>query len=200
MIYGLAFRAWDDARMVAYTVHEKPEPAIDRIDRAEELVFIKEGFVWSAAFFAPFWMVANGMWLTFCAYLAAVVGLSYGLTFLGFGEQEITFAILALHVLVGFEAVTLKRWTLEQYGWDTIGTVTGRNISECERRFFDEWLPSQPVLRPGDGSGLPQNSASTPSAPNDGAASPVTRSQPVVPGKTETVKRGWSWPTRGQKA
>ena len=30
--------------MRTYTVHEQPNPPADRIDRAEKLVFIKDGF------------------------------------------------------------------------------------------------------------------------------------------------------------
>jgi hypothetical protein len=31
--------------------------------------------------------------------------------------------------------------------------VTGRNAFECERRFFDNWLPKQPILASGTQSG-----------------------------------------------
>jgi hypothetical protein len=27
-----------------------------------------------------------------------------------------------------------------------LGSVSGRNAEDCERRFFDMWLPTQPVL------------------------------------------------------
>ena len=27
-----------------------------------------------------------------------------------------------------------------------LGSVSGRTVDECERRFFDGWLPSQPIL------------------------------------------------------
>ena len=29
--------------MAAFTVHEPPSPAIDRVDRADELVFVRDG-------------------------------------------------------------------------------------------------------------------------------------------------------------
>jgi hypothetical protein len=29
-----------------------------------------------------------------------------------------------------------------------LGSVTGRNAAECERRFFETWLPSQPIIAP----------------------------------------------------
>ena len=29
-----------------------------------------------------------------------------------------------------------------------LGAVSGRTVDECERRFFDGWLSSQPILKP----------------------------------------------------
>ena len=46
--------------MLTFTVHEPPNPPADRIDRAESLVFIKDGFSWIAALFAPLWLLATG--------------------------------------------------------------------------------------------------------------------------------------------
>ena len=51
---------------------------------------------------------------------------------------------LALSLLIGFEAGTLRRWSLDRRGWSTLGAVSGRNAEDCERRFFDMWLPTQP--------------------------------------------------------
>jgi hypothetical protein len=61
-------------------------------------------------------------------------------------------AVLALNLLIGFEADTLRRWTLARRGWRTLGAVSGKTAAECERRFFDAWLPSQPIIAPGAGA------------------------------------------------
>ncbi len=200
MIFGLAFRAWDNSRMVAYTVHEQPNPPMDRIDRAEGLVFVKDGFVWSAAVLAPIWMVSNALWLPFLGYVASVVILSSVLSLLGLGEPIVVLAFLALHVLIGFEADTLKRWTLEQSGWDNVGMVSGSNLQECERHFFDSWLKSQPVLRTGAAAPLPGDAPSVgePSSASvfDTAMTTKASSKSLKP----TSKRSWSWMFGGQKA
>ena len=39
--------------MLTFTVHEPPNPPADRIERADKLVFVKDGFSWMAALFAP---------------------------------------------------------------------------------------------------------------------------------------------------
>ena len=51
-----------------------------------------------------------------------------------------------INIYLGFEVSTLKRWMLEQTGWQTLGVVNGNSIAECERRFFESWLPAQPII------------------------------------------------------
>lgn len=134
--------------MHVYTVHEPPEGPTDRFDRAESFVFVKDGFnVW-AAVFTPLWLLANRMWLVLIAYAATIGGLKFGLDALGMPSQPVGMMTSALHLLIGLEADTLRRWTLDRAGWRMLGSVTGRNIDECERRFFDAWLPEQRIVRP----------------------------------------------------
>jgi hypothetical protein len=45
---------------------------------------------------------------------------------------------------LGLEASTLERTWLSYRGWTELGTVAGRNLPECERRFFDSWLSALP--------------------------------------------------------
>jgi len=145
--------------MRTYTIHECPDPAADRVDRAEGLVFVKDGFSWAAALFAPIWLVVHRLWWPLLGYV--VVGGAFQLVqlTLAFDKRWLGLAILALHLLIGLEADTLRRWSLERRGWRTVGTVSGKTAAECERRFFDAWLPAQPILaattqsRPSGGGG-----------------------------------------------
>ena len=133
--------------MITYTVHEPPEAPADRLDRAESLAFIKEGFSIWAAVFTPFWMLANKLWLALAFYLSALTLLQVGFWALGFGQRPIAYAMAALHLIIGYEADTLRRWTLDRQGWRMLGSVNGRNSEDCERRFFEQWLPGQPYIR-----------------------------------------------------
>jgi hypothetical protein len=131
--------------VAVYAVYEPPEPRADRLDRAESLAFVKEGFSWPAALFAPLWLLVKRLWVAFVAYVVAVSALGFGLAALD-TEHWTGFALIAVHVLIGFEADTLRRRKLERRGWRLVGTVTGPNLVDCERRFFEDWLPRQPVL------------------------------------------------------
>jgi len=139
--------------VITYTVHEGPEPAADRLDRAEALAFVKDGFsIWAAAF-TPLWMLANKLWLALVFYLSALGLVEAAFWALGIGQQPAAILMSAVHLLVGFEASSIKRWTLARHGWSMIGSVNGRNAEDCERRFFEGWLPGIPVIRPSALSG-----------------------------------------------
>lgn len=143
--------------MLTFTVHEPPKPAADRVDRAESLVFIKDGFSWIAALFAPLWMLVHRLWWPLLGYLVLSGAFELLRFATGADQRLIGLATFALNVLVGFEADTLRRWTLERRGWRMLGTVTGRTMLECERRFLDTWLPTQPLL---DRGSVPPDAAS----------------------------------------
>jgi len=132
--------------MQAYTVYEAPDHAGDRIDRGENLVFVKDGFSWGAFLFAPIWMLIHRLWWPLLGYIVVVVALQ--LLGLAVGRDQAWMPLLALgiNLVVGFEANSLRRWTLERKGWSMIGATTGRTLAECERAFFDNWLPAQPMI------------------------------------------------------
>ena len=78
----------------------------------------------------------------------AIVALRLAQKYGGLSENTVGLMTFGLNLLIGFEADTLRRWALDRKGWHMLGSVSGRTVDECERRFFDGWLPSQPILRP----------------------------------------------------
>ena len=180
--------------MITCTVHEPPGPAADRLDRAESLVLVRDGFSWSAALFTPFWALAHRLWLVLLAYLGVLVVAEFGLRAVGLnGTGAATAVMVALHILVGLEASSLRRWTLTRRGYAMLASVNGRNLEDCERRFFDAWLPSVPVIRP---AGLGPSAGSGPGggggASGGGAqtAVPVARPTPISE-RPAGASRGW---------
>jgi hypothetical protein len=138
-----------DTDVPTFTVHEPPNPPADRIDRAEVLVFVRDGFSWTAALLAPLWLLARRLWWPLLGYvlIACMIGLvGKGLRL---GPSWIALGVLALHLLTGLEADALLRLSFDRRGWSMLGTVSGRSREECERRFFDAWLSSQPIIAPG---------------------------------------------------
>ena len=132
--------------VTAYTVYEPPNPPSDRLDRAESLVFIKDGFSWGAALFGPLWFLAKRLWLAALLYVVLTLVVTFGLYAIGFSGRALNWMLMAVALIAGFEAPSVQRWTLERRGWSFIGPVVGRSYGECERRFFDAWLPGEPVI------------------------------------------------------
>lgn len=139
--------------MATFTVHEPPNPPADRIDRAASLLFVKDGFSLTAAIFAPLWLLAHRLWWPLVGYILLCAVLEPIRWVLDADPGWVGLGIFGLHLLIGMEADTLRRWRLDRGGWRVVGSVSGRNATECERRFYDGWLPAQPVIAPA--AGLP---------------------------------------------
>ncbi len=143
---GQTERMRSSVSLVTYTVHEPPEPNADRVDRGADLRFVKDGFSWITALFPPFGLAVSQLWLPLVAYIVFVGVGAVALSALGVSENWISLTMFALHIFMGFEHSTLQRWTLDNAGWNMLGTVTGKSLDECERRFFEGWLPGQPMI------------------------------------------------------
>jgi Protein of unknown function (DUF2628) len=138
--------------MLTYTVHEPPNPPADRIDRAESLVFIKDGFSWVAVLlapiWAPIWLIAHRLWWPLLGVVVLMASFVLIKWMTGIDQRWVELAGWALTLMIVFEGDTLRRWALERRGWRMLGTVTGKTAAECERRFFESWLPTQPIMAP----------------------------------------------------
>jgi len=143
---SLLLRSWDARHVAAYTVHEPADAPSDRIDRAEALIFVPDGFSYAAALFAPFWLASHRLWVALAVYGAATFTLAAALGALGIAPGWIAAALAAVNLWVGFEASEIQRHGLSLAGWSTVGSVSGRDLAECERRFFEHWLGQQPIL------------------------------------------------------
>ncbi len=149
---ALLLRARDAKHVAVFTIHEPPNPPADRIDRAEALVFVPDGFSFGAALFAPLWLFSHRLWGALAAYLVAASALAAVLMAAGTNAAWISLALVATHIWIGFEAPEFHRRSLTAQGWGEAGSVSGRDLAECERRFFDSWLSSQPILTQHDAS------------------------------------------------
>jgi len=164
---------------LAYTIHEQPDPPADRDERAERLKFVRDGFSVFAFVLAPIWMLANRLWLVLVLYLVVLGIIHGGITLFEIPEHWRYYASLALNLLVGFEADSLQRWTLNRRSWSTIGAVSGTTFDECERRFFESWVPNVAMVTPSnfDKPGTFEAAAHTPRPPRpkDGDLIPPKR-------------------------
>lgn len=125
--------------MSIYTVHEPPLTAEESAPDPQRFVFVRDGFSFWAFLLAPLWMLRYRLWLVFVGYVIVTAALQVGLRLIGASVTVITVAGLLISLLVGFEAATLRRFTLARRGWRNVGVVVGDDLESAERRFFDAW-------------------------------------------------------------
>jgi hypothetical protein len=129
--------------MPTYTVHE-PLPRKDEISAdPERFVFVRDGFHFWAFLLTPLWMLWRRLWLVTVLYLIVAFALQTGLWALGLDPRMCAVVGLLLALLIGFEAGSLRRWTLTRRGWRNLGVVVGDDLEIAERHFFAAWLPAE---------------------------------------------------------
>jgi hypothetical protein len=123
--------------MPTYTVHAPP--AKTGATEPERFLFLRDGFhFW--AFVAPvLWLLFYRQWLALLIYLIVASGIVGGLVWLGASTAAVVGAALCISLLVGFEAATIRRWTLARRRWTMQGFVVGEDADVAERRFFSRW-------------------------------------------------------------
>ena len=149
--------------MSVYTVHEPPPRSGAATSNVERFAFVRDGFSFWAFLLAPFWMLRHRMWLVLVFYVAVTAGLEILVQMFGASASIAGLIGVLISLLVGLEAGTLRRFTLGRRGWKNIGVVSGEDIEDAERRFFDAWL-SRAAAQPG------VTAAATPSAPSASTA------------------------------
>jgi Protein of unknown function (DUF2628) len=126
--------------MSVYTVHEPPSRAGAAVTDVERFAFVRDGFSWWAFLFAPLWMLRHRMWLVLIGYVVIVGAIEIPVKLSGAPSLAANLIGILLGLLVGFEASTLRRFTLNRRGWKSLGVVSGDDLEDAERRFFDAWL------------------------------------------------------------
>lgn len=131
--------------MSVYTVHEPPQRDAGAAAEPDRFVLVRDGFhVW-AMVFGPLWLLWRGLWLALLFYVIAWIGVQGGFWFLKAGAGAQTAIGFAFALLLGMEASTLWRWTLNRNGWKNVGVVVGDDLESAERRFFQSWREGSAV-------------------------------------------------------
>ena len=111
---------------------------------AERFIFVRDGFYFRAFLFAPLWMLWYRMWLVLVGYLIVSAVLETALVLVGATPADVFIVALLISLLVGLEASTLRRFTLNRRGWKNVGIVSGDDLEDAERRFFEAWVYELP--------------------------------------------------------
>ncbi len=130
--------------MPAYTVHEPAAKTGVPADTSR-FAFVRDGFYFWAFLFGPVWMIWRGLWLVTLLYAIFIAAIGTALYFLKIGGGAHFAIVFLIALLVGFEASTLRRWTLRRRGFKEIAAVVGDDLESAERRFFSVWIEGAPA-------------------------------------------------------
>ena len=150
--------------MPTFTVHAPPRRDGEAPASPERFAFVRDGFHGWAFLLAPLWLIARRQWLALVLYVAVSAVVGSVLVLLGASASAQGIAAFCIALLIGFEASTIRRWTLTRRGWATLGFVVGEDQDVAERRFFTQWAA---------------RGASLPEAPATATATPVRRGPPT---------------------
>ena len=129
--------------MTLYSVYEPPSEAQELEDRADSLVFVKEGFSWPALLVPGFWLLYRRMWLELVMFLGLFLVLAYVFGPSEVGKTVFGWLSIAIVVLFAFEANDLRRAALERRGYKQMGIAVGPGRDAAELAFFRSWLPQE---------------------------------------------------------
>jgi hypothetical protein len=131
--------------MPVYTVHA-PVTNEAGIRAADRFAFVRDGFhVW-AALAGVVWLAWHRLWLALIGWIIVMAAIDIGMATLGAGRGAIFLANVLLALLMGFEAASLRRWTLSRRNWRQLDIVVADDDESAERRFFDRWTAKQRAL------------------------------------------------------
>ena len=133
--------------MTVFTVHQPSPRKNEDVAPPERFAFVRDGFYFWAFLLGPLWMFWNRLWLVLVLYLLGTAAIQAALWALGV-SGAVKFAVgVLIALLVGFEAGTLRRWSLRRR-WSNIGLVVAPNQETAERRFFESWSADAPPAPP----------------------------------------------------
>ena len=135
--------------MPVYTVYQPPLRAAQAAPDPERFVFVRDGFYFWAFIATWLWMAWHRMWLVLLACIGGSVAVEGAAYYAGPGRGATVAVGLLIALLIGLEAGTLRRFTLARRGWKNVGVVSGDDLEDAERRFFDAWVRGgKPAARP----------------------------------------------------
>ncbi len=161
--------------MPVYTVHAPLASSRGASATPDRFVFVRDGFHFWAFVAGLIWLIWHRLWWALLGYIVLSVAAELALSMLGAGSATRLAVMLLFALLMGFEAASIRRWTLSRRKWRQLDIVVADDEETAERRFFDRWtarrdfsgdpaavdrgappptrnIPGQPFSRPPSGS------------------------------------------------
>ena len=131
--------------MPIYTVHAPVTHGAD-LTATDKFAFVRDGFHFWAAALTVIWLAWHRLWLALIGWIVVALAINVGMARLGADGTAIFWVDVLIALLMGFEASSIRRWTLSRHNWRQLDIVVAPNWETAERRFFDRWTARQRVV------------------------------------------------------
>lgn len=142
--------------MSVYTVYEPPGEQRSRAERADKLVFVRDGLSRPTVVLGPIWLLFNGQWTSLLGYFGLAAVFAGFIAFMGLPSVVWGYFYLGLNFIFALEDPLIRGTVLESKGWRPVGVTEGRTEEEAEYRFIASWLQSDDDHRDEQPEAAPQ--------------------------------------------
>ena len=125
-----------------YTVHLPGSDVGAEDGTLGRAILVREGFNWLAFFFAPFWALAEGLWLAAVPLIAALAAIVAVPQVLGLGPLLPVVLGLGYGVLAGMSANDLRRAGLAARGYRLVEVVAAPSRAQALIRYAEAMTPA----------------------------------------------------------
>ncbi len=112
------------------------------------MVFVREGFKFSAFALGPFWFAWNRAWLGFFCWLIGILSIVAVYVALNLGAEIALLAVFAFMLLMGLEASEFRLRSLLRRGYRFADVVEAQNVNEAEIRYLARHLSTRSPAAP----------------------------------------------------
>jgi hypothetical protein len=132
--------------MPVYTVHAPLAASREAVAATDEFEFVRDGFHFWAFVAGLIWLAWHRLWLALLGYVVLSIVAEVALSMLSAGAGTRMAVMLLFALLMGFEAASLRRWTLSRRKWRQLDIVVADDEETAERRFFDRWAAQRSLI------------------------------------------------------
>jgi hypothetical protein len=126
-----------------YTFHDPAPSDAPHIDRARQIVAIKEGIAWWALPVPLLWLLWHRLWWALALYVFAAIAVAVVTHLLPLGAAAVFFIGALFNVAVALIGNDLRRAALARKGFAEVAAIRAGSLRHAECIFFEAWAKGE---------------------------------------------------------
>jgi hypothetical protein len=126
-----------------YTLHVPRHALPGDPEALERATLVRDGFSWGAFLVPTLWFFWHRHWVAGIVTLLVTFGFGAGLREFGVSLGAVLLAETLLHLLIGLEGASIRRWLYARRGRPAVELVQANSAEEAEIKGFARWLSDE---------------------------------------------------------